>query len=139
MDNGALGIAFLRDLDEVLVAALKPGRPHLSFGMPDRREVVPLQAVAPHGPVLDQLADCELVLHVLFHCLSPALVVRFQHSPPASADVIANVGIKGPLASIKCQWSLDLTFAFRTRGGCWRMSNPLHWREAQHCPNVPAR
>src|SRR4051812_45525198 len=37
----------------------------------------------------------------------------------------ANVRIKGPLASILVV-ELWMTFALRTRGSCWRMSNPLH-------------
>ena len=70
IDAHAIGVALQVGVDELLVGALKPGRPHPAFRVPDRPEAVPLQAVAPHRPVLDQLADCELVVRV-FHFLPP--------------------------------------------------------------------
>jgi hypothetical protein len=60
-DPHAIGVAFLAGGDKFLRRALKPGRPHLAVRMPDGAEAVPQQAVAEHRPVLDQLADRELV------------------------------------------------------------------------------
>ena len=67
-----LVVAFLADLDEVLVGALKPGRPHLAFLVPDGAETVPQPGVAPERPVLDQRADLQPVGGVLRHSLPHA-------------------------------------------------------------------
>lgn len=67
-------------------------------------------------------------MNSLERCESIELVVRFSHSHPASADIFANVRIKGPLANISFQWSFgfDIRVADSRLSGA-RMSNPLHW------------
>jgi hypothetical protein len=57
----AAGKALLAHLDEVLEAALEPGRHHDALGMPAGAEIVPAPGVAPHRPVVDDVADGETV------------------------------------------------------------------------------
>src|SRR5260370_37358798 len=54
--------ALAADADEFVAAALEPGRHHAAVVVPDRAEALPVARVAPHGPVLDKLADREPIL-----------------------------------------------------------------------------
>ena len=47
----------LRDADEVVGRALEPGRHHHAVVVPDGAKARPVAGVAPHGPVLDELAQ----------------------------------------------------------------------------------
>jgi hypothetical protein len=66
-DAHALVVALLADPDEVVGRALEPGRHHAPVVMPDGAEFLPLARVAPHRPVLDQLADGETVGRFAWH------------------------------------------------------------------------
>src|SRR5215831_20227334 len=61
---GAARKTLLADPDELVDAALEPGRHHDAVGMPERAEIVPAADVAPHRPVVDQFADREAVADV---------------------------------------------------------------------------
>src|SRR5205823_12538050 len=61
-DADAARIAVLAHLDELVGAALEPGRHHPAVAVPHRAEAIPHQGVAPHRPVLDEFADDALVL-----------------------------------------------------------------------------
>ena len=103
VDAHAALVALQVGRDELLVGALEPGRPHPAFRVPDGAEAVPLQAVAPHRPVLDQLADGELVLDVSLidrHCLVlPAAVWRWPpHCTNVSPDKASEECIMARLA-----------------------------------------
>ena len=49
------------DTDEVLRLTLEPGRHHVPIVVPDRAESLPVASIPPDDPVLDKLADRELV------------------------------------------------------------------------------
>src|SRR5262245_39499624 len=63
-DAHAIGVALLARRDEFIDRALEPGSVHPAILMPDGAEALPHQAVAVHGPVLDQLANRKLVCGV---------------------------------------------------------------------------
>src|ERR1700674_1757473 len=61
-DADAAVIAFLAHLDEFVRGSVEPGRHHPPIAVPHGAEAIPHQCIAPHRPVLDQVADGALVL-----------------------------------------------------------------------------
>src|SRR5262245_17778008 len=53
---------FLRDADELLKRALKPGCHHDAVGMPDRPETLPVTGVAPNHPIFQELPDFPAII-----------------------------------------------------------------------------
>ena len=77
--------AFLADLDEFLVGALEPGRPHPAFLVPERAETVPQAGVAPHHPVFDRSRGWRAGRRVSRGMFSPVVTLpplrsRLHHS-----------------------------------------------------------
>ena len=58
-------------LDELLRRALEPGRHHAPVGVPDGAEPLPVAGIAPHHPVLDDLADRQPLQHFGMHLKAP--------------------------------------------------------------------
>ena len=59
--------AFLRDADELVGRPLEPGRHHHAVVVPDGAKALPVAGVAPHRPVLDQLADRDPIRSMVVH------------------------------------------------------------------------
>ena len=66
-DAHALGKALLADPHEIPRRPLKPGGGHPTFFMPDGRKPLPVTGIAPHRPVLNEVADGEAVEQLLVH------------------------------------------------------------------------
>lgn len=57
-DTDAFLPTFFADSNEIRCEALEPGRTHPTVLMPNRLEPIPIPGIAPHGPVLDEVANC---------------------------------------------------------------------------------
>src|SRR4029077_8898172 len=80
--------------DELLEAALKPGRHHAPVGMPHSAEEVPQPRVAPDRPVLHQFTDDAFIL-VDAHC---AFIIGFLGKQFANgAAIVATPPLKEKL------------------------------------------
>jgi len=78
--------AFVVDLDEFLEAALKPGRHHAPFGMPDGAEAIPQPRVSIDGPALHEFADGDFVGGDVGHCSSLSVITRADELLVGSAS-----------------------------------------------------
>jgi hypothetical protein len=63
----ALGEPLLADPHEIPRRPLKPGGGHPAFLVPDGGKTLPIAGIAPHRPVLDEVADGEAIEELLVH------------------------------------------------------------------------
>src|SRR5215472_8240464 len=81
-DADAAFVTLLAHLDEFVRSALEPGRHHTSVVMPHGAEAVPHKGIAPHCPVLNQVADGTLVFDFagIPHACPRSPVIAMAHT-----------------------------------------------------------
>src|SRR6266567_5923753 len=66
-DADALVPTLATDFDKALGGSLNPGRHHASFGVPYAAKALPISCIAPHYPILNDLANPQPIDHFLIH------------------------------------------------------------------------